>query len=228
MEIDDRVLLASGDDREFEALLTEYRPFIASCACKAAGRFIDEHDDEMSIAIIAFNEAVKRYRIRDGRFLPYAGKVIRCRLIDHKRSKYREAGTIPLDEVEDANSLKNAICTSMESRIDDPVCMEIEELSNALKQYGLRFADVAKCSPKSQKTKKACAAAAKCILSRTELLLFIRKSKKLPVIQIEKISGISRKTLERHRSYIVCLAEILSGEYSCLTEYVKFAQEATT
>ncbi len=225
MGINERILKAACDETEFESLLKEYRPFIASCASRTVGRYIDEHDDEMSIAIIAFTEAVRGFRPKSGKFLPFASNVIRCRLIDDIRKKERNIKTVSLnDDSEDEEDIKNSL--RFDNAYDDPVKLEIEALTADLKKYGFGFMDIVKCSPKHKRTKHACALAAKCIIESADIQTQLKQTKHLPIQRVEIITNVSRKTIERHRNYIVCLAEILLGEYAYLSEYVKFVKEA--
>ncbi len=229
MEINERVLKSAQNDAEFENLLREYHPFVAACASRIAGKYVDDHDDEMSIAIIAFSEAVKRFRPESGKFLNFAGHVIRSRIIDDMRAKGRTIETVSLDEITgeyDSEDGMNGIKDERsESFFSDPVRMEIDILSAELKKYGCSFMDIAKCSPKHEKTKKACIRVARCILDHLELLKQLKQTKLMPVKNIEIITSVPRKTIERHRNYIVCLVEILSGEYVYLAEYVNFVKE---
>ena len=234
MKIDERAARANTDDEAFEELLAEYRPFIASCVYKTAGRHTDMHDDAMSVAIIAFEEAVRRYKPESGSFLSFAGTVIRCRLIDHMRADRPKMRVVSLeslareDEVKDGRQDRvghERLSIKPQSRFDDPLKLEIEQLAGALGAYGLKFADVARCSPRARKTKAACRKAARAIHDDPALFAGLRSTGRLPVAELEKISSVSRKTLARHRSYIVCLAEMLSGEYVYLAGYAESAEE---
>jgi RNA polymerase sigma factor len=226
MDINERAALAATSEEEFESLLNEYRPFVASCAGKATGRHVDGHDDEMSVAVIAFSEAVRRFRPESGQFLSFAAGVIRSRLIDYYRGGTQKVESVSLDayaeEGNRADAVQYRLAEQPKSRFEDPLKLEIDALSAELGRYGFSFMDVAKCSPKSDKTKRACRAAAKCLLGSPALLDSLRKARLLPVKKLEKGAGVSRKTIARHRNYIVCLAEILSGDYAYLAEYVKF------
>ena len=234
MNVNERAVRANGDEVEFEELLNEYRPFIASCVYKTAGRHTDMHDDAMSVAVIAFEEAVRRYDPASGNFLSFAANVIRCRLIDHLRADRPKMQVVSLDNMTEDDEMQESrrdrveyehLSRNPESRFDDPLKLEIDQLTNALKAYGLKFADVAKCSPRAKKTKAACRKAAGAVVDDPALLAGLRSSGRLPAAEIEKIAAVSRKTIARHRNYIVCLAEMLSGEYVYLAGYAKCTEE---
>lgn len=93
-----------GDRDARERLLQEYRPFVLSVVAKTCGRYVVlGEDDEASIGLLAFNEAIDCYSPRGragseagekdgasfGGFLAFSEAVIRRRLVDHFRSSRR-------------------------------------------------------------------------------------------------------------------------------------------
>jgi RNA polymerase sigma factor len=43
--------------------------------------------------------------------------------------------------------------------------------------------------------------------------------------ELYRLSGVSRKTLDRYRKYIIMAALILSDDYPQIAEYLKFVKE---
>ena len=111
----------------------------------------------------------------------------------------------------------------------DPAAAAREEIAAAqeiLRPYGFSFFDLAESSPKAGKTKDACCKAVLALLKNEELLDKMRKNKALPMKELELASGVARKILDRHRRYIIAAAEILSGEYPVLAEYLGYIRKA--
>lgn len=234
MEENQLVMEASKDGEAFNRLLEKNRNFIARCAFKADKRYITTSDDEWSIALGAFYDAVMTFDVEKGSFHKYAEKVIRNRLVDYYRvqrkhshelsvgpevlegsgdTKEWEDSVIPIDAVLDKNSKSD-------------IAYEIEAIGHELKGYGFSFFDLAECSPKSIKTRAACKTAVRFILYTQDLAEEIRYSKQLPIKKIQKGTDLPRKLLEHHRKYIIAVVEILSGEYPCLAEYVSYIRKA--
>jgi len=103
--------------------------------------------------------------------------------------------------------------------------LEIEEANKVFSAYGFSFFDLSECSPRANKTKKACAKAVSYILDNPVLIRELQSSKQLPLKIIENNSKVPRKILERHRKYIIAAIEILSGEYPYLAEYMRYIRE---
>ena len=179
MDLSARVLLSQRDEKEFEKLLDEYRPFIASAVSRAVGRYVDDHDDAMSIGIIAFSEAVRRFRPESGRFLSFSGQVIKSRLIDDMRTKGRTPPTVSISGAF-AGDENASGAASVYSPAEYPLRLEIAALSAVLENYGFRFADVAACSPKHRSTKSDCARAVGNLLESPGLLDQLKKTGHLP------------------------------------------------
>ena len=92
-----QVYAAKTDPDAADALIGQYTGFIRSETAK----FIhtapeDGHEDELSIAMLAFYEAILSYEKTRGAFLPYAARAIRSRLIDYYRSEKRHGNMLSL------------------------------------------------------------------------------------------------------------------------------------
>ena len=91
-----QVYAAKTDPEAADALIGQYMGFIRSETVKfvhAAPE--DGHEDELSIAMLAFYEAVLGYEKSRGAFLPFAARAIRNRLIDHYRTERRALPPCP-------------------------------------------------------------------------------------------------------------------------------------
>jgi RNA polymerase sigma factor len=226
---------AALDEQKLDRLIAENEHFILRCTSLAARRYITKSDDEWSIALTAFAEAVRNYCFSKGSFLFFAETVIRRRLIDFRRNINRYSIEIPVnpaafssdedEEEEKIYSVRKAVKELAAQDTERPVKLEIEAANEAFKQYGFSFMDLSECSPRSEKTKSICAKTAAYILRNTVLVEEIRSSKQLPLKIIENNLKIPRKKLERHRKYIIAAVEILSGEYPYLADYMHFIRE---
>ncbi|MCR4833130.1 MAG: RNA polymerase subunit sigma [Butyrivibrio sp.] len=238
MEQDTQLILDARDNEEaLELLIEKDKSFIKATACKVVGRFISESDDEWSVALIAYNEALKSYNETKGAFYPFAALVIKRRLLDliNSQEKYKNeilqeplAMGGDLDGDSDPTSIQMEIrsknvelSNSADQSLNNPIKDEIESLQQVLEDYDFSFMDLVKCSPKAQKTKKSCALIITTIIDDDKLLSKLKKSKSLPTAELMEITGLHRKLFEHHRKYIIAAVEILSGEYPLLSEYMK-------
>ena len=220
METDRSALAAKTDEQALNNLIEAQKPWILRVCSDVTHRYITDSDDEWSTALLAFHEAVQSYDESKGAFLAFASVVIRRRLLDDIRSQWRHKGEIHVLEGELEEEPDRSIDTAQAAR------EEIAAAQAILKPYGFSFFDLAESSPKAEKTKAACCSAVIALLKDEELLDKMRKNKALPMKELEKASGVARKILDRHRRYIIAAAEILSGEYPVLAEYLGYIRKA--
>ena len=104
---------------------------------------------------------------------------------------------------------------------------EITAANEMLEEYGFRFFDLTECSPQQDKTRRGCAKAARYMLAQypPELIEELVRKKKLPVKALAKGSGVSKKTIDRYRKYLIMAVLILRGDYPHIAEYLKFVRE---
>lgn len=234
-EIDHMAEEASADIQKMNLFIEKNEKFILKCAAKYSNRYITKCDEEWSLALIAFKDAIVAYSFEKGSFYSFAELVIHRRLIDYFRSQSKYNIELPVDPAVfntdsnnvDANvSVRLAIADQLsKDESVSPVKLEIEAANEVFSGYGFSFYDLTRCSPRAEKTKKSCAAAAAYLLNNAILMNELRRSKKLPINVIEKNLKIPRKLLERHRKYIIAAVEILYGDYPCLAEYMRFIRK---
>lgn len=217
------VYAAKENSQKADDLIRAYIPFIRSEATKFMNRLCTDQDDEYSIAMMAFYEAIMGYQKSRGAFLSYASMLIRSRLIDFQHKEARHQGHISVYEengAADGSALLDTVADSHdhfeESSTREATRQELEELSAVMAQFDVRFSDVAENCPKQERTLCACAEAIRYAGENKALLDELLRTKKLPMAQLVSGSGAERKTLERHRKYILAMLLIQTNGYETI------------
>ncbi len=232
--IDENALSAKNSDADLEKFVKKNEGFIIKTASKAVGGFITKSSEQWPIALAAFCEAVGSYSAEKGGFLSFAELVIKRRLIDYVKSQSRFRNEIPVDpynfECDSSEDFEDRQVSYAEvARLsytpNSDIRLEIEAVSEVLTGYGISFSDLVGVSPKAEKTRRSCARAIVAFIKNPELLSEMREKKTLPIKKLKFLSGTPQKILERHRKYIIAGTEIISGDYPCLAEYIKFVRE---
>lgn len=200
-----------------EELIAAHRDKIAAIASQVSKRRLDwRNDDELSIAMLAFNEALDSFQAERGiPFAAYVRIIIRHRLVDHFRKEGRHwsevgAGEGLADPATASNpETKLAWEKYLETEADKERAQEILEYAAILAEYGLNLKDLGERSPKHRDTRNNLLKAAHALLSDSNLVENFQRKKQLPVSQLEKITGLSRKVLETGRKYIMAIVLIL-------------------
>ena len=228
---------AAGNEAVREKIILQQEGTILRTASLVCRRFITKSDDEWSVALLAFSNAVDTYTVGRGDFLPYAKTVIRSRLTDHFRTQkhlFHEVVTAPYilegggTPEEDTDGVYRAVVNESladRAKTRENLREEILEMNTLLKTYGFQFFDLTACSPKQDRKRADCAAVIRYLLGEPNLIREMKQQKKLPVKALVSGSGISRKTIDRYRKYIIMAVLVLQGEYPMLSEYLRFVRQ---
>ncbi|MBU6080730.1 RNA polymerase sigma-I factor [Allobacillus halotolerans] len=221
----------AGDEQIRHRLIEDYQPFIATSVSRVCKRYIDqEQDDEFSIGLIAFNEAIDSFHEGKGSsFFTFARLVISRKVIDYIRQQKHHRQTVPLEYSGQSNEAyteeKSVSELSTNQFIESEHAwnrqIEIEEYNEKLQEYKLSFAELVKFSPKHEDTKKQAQKIAKLIYGQPEIRQYVMEKKRLPIKKILPLVDVSKKTIERNRKYILAVFVLLNEDFMYLKEYVK-------
>lgn len=221
--------IQQGDHTLENELIETYKPFIAKSVSSICKRYITETDDEFSIGLIAFSEAVQKYDPSKGSsLLSFADILIKRKVIDYIRSqaKYKNI-SIEINDEHEEDSQHSSIEAQLSidefhrKRESEYRKSEIIQFAGILQQYNLSFDELVKNSPKHADARKNAMKVAQTLVEQEELKQYLLEKKKLPIKQLEETVKVSRKTIERNRKYIMAISLILLGDYLYLRDYIK-------
>ena len=231
MQKDHRIIKAvygaKKDPRKADELIRSYIPFIRSEAAKCISRVCTEQDDEYSIAMIAFHEAILGYEQERGAFLGYASMLIKSRIIDYQRREARHQGQVSIyaESGEDDRTILDEMADGRDHYEEavnlEATKQEIAELSAVMARFGVSFSDVADHSPRQERTLEACTRAIRWAAGDELLLEELLRTGKLPMARLVQGSGAERKTLERHRKYILAMLLIQTNGYEIIRGHLR-------
>ncbi len=210
--------------------IEKYKPFIAKTVSSVCKRFIDERDDEFSVGLIAFNEAIDKYSADKGSsLLAFAELIIKRKVIDYIRKEARMSRTLQWDPVTDEEEEGPQSKIEADLSIEEHQKLleqehrkeEILYYRQVLSDFGLSFDELIEQSPKHMDARQNAMKVAKTLIEDKTLKEVFFQKKRLPIKQLEKRVEVSRKTIERNRKYIMAMAIILSGDYVYLRDYIK-------
>ncbi|MBR5404707.1 MAG: RNA polymerase subunit sigma [Oscillospiraceae bacterium] len=220
-----RVSQAKHDSQAADALIADYMPFIRAETARFLKRQPNDGDDELSIAMFAFYESIRSYSGLRGSFLKFASVQIKSRLIDYYRKEKRSRGQISLYSAEDGqqplmDTLPDKADAYEELELRDATRQEIEELSAQMQQFGVSLPDISENSPKQQRTLEICQRAIRYARGNPSLLEEFLRTKRVPLQKLAEGAAVERKTLERHRQYLVAVLLICTNGYEILRGHI--------
>ncbi|GAB2534066.1 RNA polymerase sigma-I factor [Gracilibacillus alcaliphilus] len=221
-------LIQLGNEELRNQIIKSYQPFIAKCVSDVCKRYIQKNNDEFSIGMMAFNEALDIYTCERGTsFLSFAQVIIKRKVIDHIRKEQRQYMYPSLDAADD-DELEESPIQIVEAKKVYQLKeeswyrkQELHELSRQLKEYRISFSELTVISPKHRDARESAIFAAKQLVEDKELKQYVLNKKRVPIKKLLNLVSVSKKTLERNRKFILMIFIILTGDYLYLREYLR-------
>jgi RNA polymerase sigma factor len=212
-----------GDEQSRQEIIQSSKMFVERLTSKICKRMISWNEDEMSISLIAFNEAINRYNeSQNDNFYNYAKVVIHSRLIDYFRKEGRQQFAVSLDAVSldadgeeyesNPNEIKQSWNQYNEQQQIQERLEEIQTYSSRLEAFGIYFEELEDASPERVNARNNLIQIAYEFVKYPHLVELLTKTKQLPLKQILDFVQVSRKTIERGRKYLIALIVILISD----------------
>lgn len=199
-----------------EQLIKKYMPFIIRTVSNITGKYVSvEHDDEFSIALSAFAEAVERYQEEKGKFLPFAGMVIRSRLLSYleKENRRREDS---LDEM-----MENGKDFLEKDLHQEELHEEIIEFQSELQKFSLSLEILAENSPKHKDTRKTAVNIAEHSSRDDEVINQTYRKLKLPIRMVSRLCEVSERIVKANKFFILATMLVFIKKLPCLCDWIK-------
>lgn len=202
-----------------EKIISDHLIFIKKIASKNITGYEDINSrDEYSVGLMAFNEAIDGYKPGLRSFQSFAAEVIKKRIIDFHRSRasYQAHNFYTLDE----NSLPAG--EELSNPVDQVhIKLEMEYLVQSLSRYNISLRDLISETPRHEDSRLLCARIAKVIAGDSVLCNHFKKYRTIPLKMLLQKIKINKKTVERHRRYIIAICLVLLSDLDTLKEYVE-------
>lgn len=221
----------AGEPGARDELIRKYTALVLKVGAQVSGRYLRMgQDEEISVGMMAINEAIDRYDPERGAsFLTFAEMVVRRRLLDYYR-RQRRAREIPLSELQGEDDEGNPLAGAEEREAlaqhdareeAEDRREEIAQYARRLLEFGIRFSDLANDSPKHEDARERAIACARIVAETPALREHLLQRRELPLKALEGRVPVSRKTLERQRRYIIAVALIWIDGYPYLQHYLQ-------
>jgi RNA polymerase sigma factor len=234
--VESRVARArDGDIQARDDLIRDYTPFILKTAASCVRRYVTlGEDDEASVALSAFNEAIDAFKSSRPGFLAFAATVIKRRLIDYyrKEARQREIPFSTLNPYEDRDNCQWDPSSLSYSTLDWQEAVErrddIENWKEVLKEFGLTLRQVISSTPKHKDARQRAMLMASIIAKNDELRAGFFKTHQIPADELLSLmpekDRVSKKTVDRQKVYITAVAIAMSGNYPSLESFLEVSE----
>ncbi|MEW6182044.1 MAG: RNA polymerase sigma-I factor [Bacillota bacterium] len=217
-----------GDVEARNAIVEACRNFISGVVNSYCRRTLEwGRDDELSIGLIAFDEAVTRYDFeRNVPFLAFARLVIKSRLANYFRQEGRHTSA-SLGDNGSPEKMFNELSAAWEEYLWEKTSQdraeEIIEYEHALSEYDISIEQLVYLSPKHCDSRMALVNAARSLAEDEDLFKRLGRKERLPVKRVALKTGLSPKVIEKNRRYLLALAIIFRypERFIYLNSYLK-------
>lgn len=222
----------SGDSASREEFLKIYQPYVLQVTEKFCGKRLEwGKDDQLSVGLIALNEAVDRYSPdRSGSFPAFAGMVIKSRLKDYYRREKRQLPTevnfLQEEGGGDPAGYGPAWDAYREEKAARERGAEIEEYKKMLAYFDISFSELVEIAPKREDSRRQLISAARELAMSQQNIESLFRHRRVPLNELSAACGVARKTLERGRKYIIAISIVLHNKekFSYLGSYLKLGR----
>lgn len=202
-----------------EYLIDSNFPFIVHTISKMTGRYVEvENSEELSIGLIAFNEAITRYEIsRGAAFLSFAKLVITSRIKDYLSKENNKNNTISLEQLSEETGDQVEIA---DQSFESDVSIEIAEWESTIQKFGFDLEQLAEESPKHVDTRRNAVDLSEKISDDDEIVDQMYSKFKLPVTKVVLRFKTTSKVVKHSKKFIIATVVILTRKLNLLKDWI--------
>jgi RNA polymerase sigma factor len=225
MNMEEKLKIVKHDLDLRNKFIESYFPWIIKTITRITGKYVEvENDVYLSIALEGFNYAIDSYDADKGKFLSYAGIIIKNRIVDGIRIEKRMSNRFDsLDKKIENNIHIQELVDGSADSIDQQMIKyeEIKLFKMKLAENKITIEQLAESSPKHRDTRQNCYKVADTLQNDTtcrtalwEKAQFLRK-------RLSKIAEVSEKMLKANRRFIIATAIIWIGKLHFLGGFIE-------
>jgi RNA polymerase sigma factor len=201
-------------------LIEKHMPFIIKSISDVTGRYVScENDEELSVGLLGFHEAIERYDNEKGHFLSYAKLVIGSRIKNYLKSENKHQHSSLEELLDKGVDIKDEY---FEPKEDNSILIEqINKLKDEISSFGFSFEDLVDEAPKQQATRKNAIMLSEQISEDEEFVSFMYLKKRLPIKRIVLKFSVTEKIIKRSKKFIISVVIIIDKNLSALKNWIR-------
>ena len=182
-----------------DALIEAYLPYIVRTVSSITGRYVSlEHDEEFTVALSAFTEAVQRFDSNRGRFLNYAALVMRSRLKTYMQETRKHADTVSLDGL-----LEQGVDPAAPQESETDLREEIQQYQEELRKFDLTLDIMVEKSPCHRDTRETAIRVAEQAGQNEKIVSETYRKRKLPIRPVAALCCVTEKIVKTSKQFIL-------------------------
>lgn len=201
-------------------VIENHMPFIIKSISDVTGRYVScENDEELSVGLLGFHEAIERYDNEKGHFLSYAKLVIGSRIKNYLKGENRHHHSSLEELLDKGLEIKDEY---LEQEEDNSILVEeINKLKAEINSFGFTLEDLANEAPKQQATRKNAISLSEEICKDEEFTSFMYVKKRLPIKRIVLKFSVTEKVIKRSKKFIISVVIIIDKNFGALKNWIR-------
>lgn len=206
---------------DINEIIEEYIPFIIKTISKFTNRYVSiENDEEFSIGLVGFYEAVQKYNNDKGPFLPFAQLVITSRLKNYYNKENKHNLHISMDSMEEEGiNIKEKLSNPIEDKSE--LVDEMDELKREINIFGFSLEDLVDEAPKHVDTRANALDLSEKVSKDKPLVDFMYTKMRLPIKQISLKYRVTEKVIKGSKKFIITGIIIFYRNFRNLKLWIK-------
>lgn len=207
-------------DTTVNELIDQHIPFIIKSISDVTGRYVScENDEELSVGMLGFNEAIERYDNEKGHFLSFAKLVISSRIKNYLKGENKHQHSSLEELVDKGLEIKDEY---VEKEEDNSLLIEdINRLKSEISSFGFTLEDLVNEAPKQQATRMNAIHLSEQISKEEEFTSFMYLKKRLPIKKIVLRFQVTEKVIKRSKKFIISVVIIIDKNLSSLKNWIR-------
>lgn len=208
-------------NKNIDKLIQDYMAFIVKTVSSVTGRYVSiENDDELSIALIAFKEAIDKYEEDRGSFSSFAKLVISSRVKNYLIKENKNSNIESIEGLKEKGIDVTDIAETVEEE-SDQLSSEIGKLQNEIEEFGFTFEDLVDEAPKHEDTRKNAIELSEKISKEEDLTTHMYEKRRLPIKKISVKFSVTEKVIKRSKKFIIAVVIIIDKNFRNLRLWIK-------
>lgn len=201
--------------------IQDHIPFIIKAINETTQRYVClDNDEELSIGLMAFNEAIQRYDDSKGHFLPYAKLVIRSRIINYLKKENKTKQKESLEKLkEEGFDFSEELHNPVEDK--ELLLKEMSVLKNHVSEFGFDLEDLVEEGPKHKDTRIRAIDLSKKINKDNPIKEFMYTKKRLPIKKISLKYVVSEKIIKGSKKFIITVVIVFDKNLRNLKLWIR-------
>ncbi|OOM14310.1 RNA polymerase sigma factor SigI [Clostridium saccharobutylicum] len=201
-------------------LIENHMPFIIKSISDVTGRYVScENDEELSVGMLGFSEAIERYDNEKGHFLSFAKLVIGSRIKNYLKAENRHQHSSLEELLDKGLEIKDEY---LEQKEDNSLLVEeINRLKSEISSFGFTLEDLVNEAPKQQATRQNAINLSEKISKEEEFTSFMYLKKRLPIKRIVLKFSVTEKVIKRSKKFIISVVIIIDKNLIALKNWIR-------